>query len=311
MTETKRIVEKFEIPEVAVPFLQRFFTKEDLQLIERVPKDAFMVEDATGAIGKDAAEYLEEAYRRGVVSYRERDKNIYRLSNFYGFLDVFAVTQKERYHTEFTRKERGDIDAWYFDAYVNSLNPDFSKRPTEDVILTLEEALEYVDRDDRQLFWTHCDCKCLLGDCGLPTKVCLSYYQGDNSYSDRQVSEPVTKEQAKQIIRDADKAGLIHTWNPSGFCSCCGDCCYLFRAQQVRGSVHFWPIQNYEISFSADKCIGCGLCIKRCHFSAFSRDESGKIHVDTNQCQGCGLCANTCPKKALELVKLGGKEHEL
>lgn len=293
------VVEKFEIPRVASSYIQVFFEEKDLLLIESVNKEYFTEKDVEVLWGEAPQAYLLNAYKRGVVSH---EKDAYKLNNFYGFLDVFVVTQKEKYHREVPREDRIAIDRWYFSAYMNGLDQDLTKRPTEDVILTLDEACEYIDKDDRQLFWTNCDCKCLLGDCGLPTKVCLSYASGDNSYSDRQVSEPVTKEQAKQIMRDADKAGLIHTWNPRGFCNCCGDCCYLFRAQKERGSEHFWPKQNYIISFNEEKCIGCGLCEKRCHFNAPQKSANGNIIFNTDACVGCGICVNACPKQALALI---------
>lgn len=297
-------IEKFKIPDVAVKFIDVMFTEDDKRIGENIKKDIFTKNDVADVIAADVEGYLNDAYKRGIVSIVDRENGTYKLNNFYGFLDVFCVTQKEKYHAEVPRKDRGLIDAWYFKAYCDNLDQDYSKPPTEDIILTLEEALEYVDRDDRRLYWTNCDCKCLLGDCGLPTKVCLSYYEGDNTYSDRQVSEPVSKEKAKQIIRDADQAGLIHTWNPNGFCNCCGDCCYLFRAQAVRGSRRIWPAQNYVISLTEEKCIGCGLCTRRCHFNVFTKDKNKKISLDTQKCVGCGLCANTCPGNALKLEAL-------
>lgn len=299
----EKLIERFEVPDAASSFVDVFFLKEDVAVIEGVENPAaFSGEEIEQILGESTGVYLEDAYQRGILS--RQGQNEYRLNSFYGFLDVFVVTQKDKYHRCLTREERGQIDAWYFGAYINRLDPDHSKRPTEDVILTLKEALEYIDRDDRQLFWTNCDCKCLLGDCGLPTKVCLSYSSGDNTYSDRKVSEPVSKEQAKQIMLEADKAGLIHTWNPSGFCNCCGDCCYLFRAQKVRQSQKFWPKQSYEIRYEPDLCVGCGRCVKRCHFQVFKRTEDKKVTLDTAGCVGCGLCVSTCKKGALKLERL-------
>jgi NAD-dependent dihydropyrimidine dehydrogenase PreA subunit len=48
-------------------------------------------------------------------------------------------------------------------------------------------------------------------------------------------------------------------------------------------------------------CVGCGLCVKRCHFNVFSRTEDG-ISCDTTDCVGCGICVNTCPTGALNLI---------
>ena len=57
-----------------------------------------------------------------------------------------------------------------------------------------------------------------------------------------------------------------------------------------------------------EKCVNCGLCVKRCHFGVFARD-AGKITMDADKCWGCGLCVSSCPKKALSLRKLAAEEE--
>jgi len=44
--------------------------------------------------------------------------------------------------------------------------------------------------------------------------------------------------------------------------------------------------------------VDCGLCIERCPFDAFTREEVG-IRFDSDQCFGCGLCVSTCPVGAI------------
>ncbi len=305
MEKEEKVIDRCRIPKAAVPFLQVFFTQEDLTVLAGIEKDPFTRNEVSALLGEKTDFYLTDAYQRGIVSFEDKEKGTYRLNTFYDFLDVFVVTQTQRYRDEIPKESRKEIDDWYFDSYVKRLDQDLTCRPTEDEILPLAEALERVDKDERQLYWTNCDCKCLGGECGLPVKVCLSYRSGDNSYPDRKVSEPVSKEKAKQILIDADKAGLMHTWNPGGFCSCCSDCCYLFRAQKIRHSKRLWPRQHTIVSFEAEKCIGCGRCAKRCPFQVPSLGAEKKITLRREECVGCGLCVNTCPAKALSLTPLG------
>ena len=162
--------------------------------------------------------------------------------------------------------------------------------------------LQFIDdQKDRPVYLNNCDCKSLTGDCGLPVRTCITYKDGINTFADRGLSERIDAERAKEIIRETDKAGLMHTCNPNGICNCCDDCCYLFRGQKLLDSYAVWPLTDYIVSFDEDKCVGCGLCVKRCRMKVFEKDGR-KITADTAHCAGCGLCVNTCPKKALTLV---------
>ena len=68
---------------------------------------------AVSASGAAAEDYLASAYRRGVVNL---DGERYRLNNFYGMLDVFAVTEQARYRA-LPEETRLALDAWYFSEY--------------------------------------------------------------------------------------------------------------------------------------------------------------------------------------------------
>ena len=49
-----------------------------------------------------------------------------------------------------------------------------------------------------------------------------------------------------------------------------------------------------KVSWRADACIHCGICVKVCPFEAIT-DEDGKIKVDYDKCLSCGKCAQKCP----------------
>ena len=50
----------------------------------------------------------------------------------------------------------------------------------------------------------------------------------------------------------------------------------------------------------ADKCTGCGLCLRSCQFSAIERKD-GRYRVDRYLCEGCGACKLICPAEAINL----------
>ncbi|MEE1264326.1 4Fe-4S binding protein [Ruminococcus sp.] len=56
-----------------------------------------------------------------------------------------------------------------------------------------------------------------------------------------------------------------------------------------------------KVSWSKDKCIGCGVCEKVCRVGAISIDD-GTISVDEEKCNFCGRCYKSCPTDAWETV---------
>lgn len=293
----RTIAEKFEIPPEGLTLIDFFFTKEDQAFILSRKEEVFPAETM------DAA-YREDAFSRGIISKKDETGQYYRLNTFYGLLDFFCVSRTETYHT-LPRETRRELDRWYYKAYMDSLDQDLTHRPTSDRVLTMQEMLDFLDQDDRVPYLNYCDCRSLGGDCGMPTHTCINLEPGTNGFVSRGISERLTKEEAKEVIRKADAAGLVHTLSDHGICNCCNDCCYLFRGQKTRGSIGFWPASRHIIEMDREKCIRCGKCAQRCPFGVFTREGRGKeavIHMDRTTCVGCGLCANTCPTKALKIT---------
>jgi Pyruvate/2-oxoacid:ferredoxin oxidoreductase delta subunit len=223
-----------------------------------------------------------------------------------------VVSETERYRS-FDGAVKRALNDWYFDAYYASLDIAPDRRPTEDTVVTLEEAVTRIRGETRQTFLAPCDCRSLRVDlethCGKPVRTCISWKSGDNTFSDRGLSKPIGKEEAIGIVQEADAAGLMHTANPNGLCNCCSDCCFLSRGRNRRnaelrgkgsGSFLTWPATGRAVQVAQESCVGCGTCLSRCPFGLFTLQE-GKTAVDRNRCVGCGLCVNTCPEKALSL----------
>ncbi len=50
-----------------------------------------------------------------------------------------------------------------------------------------------------------------------------------------------------------------------------------------------------------DLCIGCGLCVSICPYSAIDKNEKGLAVVNEVLCKGCGTCAASCPNRAITM----------
>jgi heterodisulfide reductase subunit A len=79
------------------------------------------------------------------------------------------------------------------------------------------------------------------------------------------------------------------------------------------------PMVAGEITLGGDiasaieeKCIGCGICVKKCPYSAWELVETGEVNEKTGKpikkakitgalCKGCGTCAADCAQDAIEM----------
>lgn len=296
--DKKQVAKAFEAPDEAIDYLDVFYTPAE---------QAFAVSQGSMEFTEEEVPAASTMHRRGVVDAVEDKPGVYRVGTFYNRLDVFAVSEQEAWRT-LPAEARDALNEWYRAAYIDWLKSVPDAAPTRDTVLTLDETLEFIDAQERPVFLSTCDCRSLAGDCGKPTRTCLTYKTGVNSFRGRGLSQALTKDEAKEVVRKADKAGLMHTANPNGICNCCGDCCFLMLGMQALESQGVWPIQPHVVSFDADACVGCGCCVKRCNLGVFTRAaapagsrRASKIEVDASRCVGCGLCVITCPVHALEL----------
>ena len=57
------------------------------------------------------------------------------------------------------------------------------------------------------------------------------------------------------------------------------------------------------------RCVGCGLCVEACPYSAIELTEKGIAEVNSALCKGCGLCNATCRSGAIQ--QRGFDDHQI
>lgn len=331
MTQEQYIAQRFQIPEIAEPHQQVFLNEAERRMLLEYEKEEFTAEELKQWIGRrlsdgpseteraaaaDPEAFVHRAFVRGVLV---KNQGAYTFGNFYGRLDIFVTEEQEEYR-RLPEALRRAWDAWYLEKYLERLKqqgaqaPYSPLRPTDDRVLTLEETLQMIDSREDAPYLALCDCRALLGDCQKPKETCLTYRTAENSFAAKGLAKKITKEEAKEIVRRADREGLIHTANAGGICNCCTDCCYLFRAARRLGIADTWPAMDKCIQLEEKSCIGCGLCERRCPFGVF------EVHVEAGgrkaalkrpqACEGCGLCAGVCPGGSLSLAERPGSGTE-
>ena len=128
-----------------------------------------------------------------------------------------------------------------------------------------------------------------------------AYKKADPEYKD------LTPDEAKALLRQLHDEGMMPTFfacmRSGGWiyaiCNCDHEICFPFRAHQAAGAV-MYPGPDI-VSLDREKCVGCGICVERCHFGANAL-ANPSAEVNLARCYGCGLCVSTCTGGARKMV---------
>jgi len=185
--------------------------------------------------------------------------------------------------------------------------------PTE-VILASQSVEEIIEKFD-DIAVGNCFCRqrrAVLGEpcsLGAPMETCFTFGKSARHTTAQDFARMVSKEEALEIMRKAEEAGLVHkAFHPNSkisrpetsICNCCKDCCDTFRLWRD-GALPLVNATNYVSVIDQEICIGCGECVERCPTDAIELNQEGKAEREEGYCIGCGLCARFCPEEAISL----------
>jgi Pyruvate/2-oxoacid:ferredoxin oxidoreductase delta subunit len=149
-------------------------------------------------------------------------------------------------------------------------------------------------------------------DCGKPNEVCMQFGMAAQFVIDRGMGRKISKEEAIDILKKCEEAGLVHSTinrqEIDWLCNCCNDHCVILQkalAQPNPGialNSGFQPVRNSEL------CKACEICIEHCPPTALTMGEDDVPKVDLDRCIGCGICASGCPEEAVTLVERPGSQ---
>jgi len=319
MTDKAKFMELFEVPEFIKPFLDYFITDKDIKLVNILGNKKMTVEEAASKLNQEKSvtrELLEEAYLRYLLNKEtENNKVYYFISNFYSKLGVYDCLFNDNFF-KLPEKIRKKLEAWEFKLYTEEMLPNLSyyaKGEDTDIgksreaFVILDELDELLDKANRFKV-IPCNCRILKEGCERPLEVCLRF---DTKIEDRTPGRELTRGQARELILEADKQGLMHTVNadwrnvgPQAMCNCCRCCCYPLRLAEIENTQEYWPVSNYIARVDKQKCKKCGTCVNRCHYEAFYYRGNEDIVFVPENCWGCGLCKNSCPNGAIQMVEI-------
>ena len=172
------------------------------------------------------------------------------------------------------------------------------------------QLMEQVIANARRIAVAHCPCRVsyrLVGrGCEHPTEVCMKFDELADFVIDRGLARELTKEEALDVVRVTEEAGLVHfVDNAEGEikhnCNCCGCACWNVGNIRRRKIPRDAIMATYFMrETDSEECTGCGECATICPVEAVQMSDGVPV-TDREWCIGCGVCATVCPSHAVVL----------
>jgi len=268
---------------------------------------------------EDLRVILDRLYMKGSI--RRSDKSPH------GYANAFLAIGMFEFHVDdLTPELMKLLHRYYDDGFMNeffkTLLPQLRTSPhmkaivPEHKIDTYDNMREYVTRTKDTIGVANCVCKqgeAILGDkckvAGDDIELCIFF--GKGNYLDRNRGREISKEECLALLDKAEDKGLViqpgNSLQAFCICLCCGCCCgVLTSAKKFEKPAELFST-NYYAEIDNEKCIGCGICIKRCQMDAITRIDKKNVSLNLDRCIGCGLCVTKCPEKAISLKKKNKK----
>jgi ferredoxin len=302
---------------VELRLLAKLFTPEEAALaasmrLTREPADA--IAERADVDPERAYGTLKQMVRKGLIRLKRGEgRLLFGLMPFaVGFYEEQLPRMDEELATlvEAYFQETGGAGITQHPPALQRVIPVEESIPFELEIFPHERATQLLENAKS---WGVRDCICrvqqrLIGKgCDYLVESCLVFAPVEGAFDHSEVDRAISKEEALQILREAEEAGLIHsTGNYVGphfyICNCCTCCCGIMRGVAEFGVPTAIAKADFRAVVDAETCIGCGDCVERCQFEALSVPDAVCL-VDEARCVGCGLCAAACPTGALRLER--------
>jgi len=117
----------------------------------------------------------------------------------------------------------------------------YGKKASGAYLLTLDEAEEIVDSSE-ELALGPCTCRAVFRNCDNPINAEIMVGLGQNIFLEERPEDyrEITKQEAKDVLRQCHQRGLIHTivkcrQDFYAICNCCSCCCVPLRLSKKYG----------------------------------------------------------------------------
>ena len=299
---------------VELKLLARLFTPEEAEIalnLRLTPESVAQIAERTGHDPDKLEVALDGMVDKGLILEKRRKEGVtYALIPF--VVGIYEL-QIEHMDEEMARL----FEDYYKEGFhkmlamkpsVQRVIPVEQNIPTDVEVMPYEVASKLLGEAQS---WGVLDCICrkqkkLIGEaCEHPIDVCMIFSRRPNTFDDSRYIKALTKDEALEVLRRAEEAGLVHTVGNQQHgvyyvCNCCACSCALLRGVTEHGLMSAIEPSAFQAVVDEDLCTGCELCLDRCQFGALSVADN-LCQVDEKRCFGCGLCVMACQDEALSL----------
>jgi Pyruvate/2-oxoacid:ferredoxin oxidoreductase delta subunit len=255
-------------------------------------------------------EMLESLSERGLLfsgKTREKEKGYALQQVGFGFPQTFFWKGEDTPHA----RNMANLIAKYFnrrvttEAYGSSETEGYRYIPVGGTIDHAIQAvfpyhsMESVIQQARVFAVAHCGCRIAMQlrgrGCEHPLEVCLKFDNLAEYLIERGLGREITREEALEVIRESEEAGLVHFVDNTvkdikHNCNCCGCACWNVGTIKRRKIPRDVLMATYFMrETDVDECASCGNCVEICPVDAVVI-EGDSTTVDEDWCIGCGVC---------------------
>jgi ferredoxin len=301
---------------VELRLLKKLFAEEEAELFLQLTPLLERPADVAGRLGRDpdkTAEMMEQMAQKGLL-FRLRKGDRVRYSVVPYVVGIFEH-QLKRMDAEFARDHEEYFETAFGRTIQSFKTPILRTIPINRQMVAdwpvapFEDVLQIIERQEK-IAIAPCVCRTTMAlasqECDKPKENCFSFGSHAEYYVENGMGRYITTEEAREIVIDNEKAGLVmqpfNSQKVGGMCSCCGDCCGVLRSIKMHPRPAQMVQSNYYAQVDEDECSGCETCLDRCQMEAIDVTD-GLATINLNRCIGCGLCVTTCPTEAMQLIK--------
>jgi len=292
----------------------------EAQIICYLPANAMQVAEKFNLTIQHAASILEELFKRGAAFKKSKPEGAeYRppkhIVQFHDATLLWkdAPADFKKLWVEFMNTEYPPLLEVVTKAGIPSFMrviPINATIQPQSQVLVYEDAYRMIEQA-KELAVVDCVCRLSHGNCNKPLNVCIQVNKGATYTLERGTGRAITKDEAFEILKISEEAGLVHMTENKGFgnaiCNCCSCCCEMLRFAGNRATHGVVAKSRFTATVHATNCNGCALCTSVCPVHAIEVNDSAA--VDAEMCIGCGLCATHCPSGVITLHETRPKEH--